>query len=298
MNNAPVLTKNRADEPVQVIAVTSGKGGVGKTTVAVNLATALANRGHRVMLLDGDAGLAGVEVALGLRPVSDLGDVMRGREQLNNILIKGASGVSIVPTVSGSRSTAVPGGVDSATVIAAFDQLTHVPDVLIVDTATGIAEGVQCYAQAASDVLVLLGPESTAVRNAYTLIRVLHARAGVSRFRVLVNNVVSDACARGLFSELSRQVDQDMSVALHFIGHVPKDSSVNRSLSQQAPVVNQAPRSGAARAFKELARRTEAWVSPTHNEGGLNFFVERLMRRNNNYRYPGISNHQQGREVA
>lgn len=295
MNNALALNNDRT----QVIAVTSGKGGVGKTTVAVNLATALANRGHRVMLLDGDAGLADVEIALGLHPILDLGDVLCGDQQLNNILVTGPSGVSIVPTVSCGRNAGAAGGVDSAAVISAFDQLDNAPDILVVDTAAGIAEGVQRYAQAASDVLVLLGTEATSVRNAYTLIRVLHARASVSRFRVVVSNVATEARAHDLFAELLRQVDQDISVALYFSGHIPKDNSVNRALAHRAPVVNLAPRSAAARAFKALARRSEAWVPPTHNAGGLTFFVKRLMRRNGAYRYPNIfPYHQHGKEVA
>lgn len=298
MNNVLSLSNRRVGAPVQVIAVTSGKGGVGKTTVAVNLATALANRGHQVMLLDGDAGLADIEVALGLHPTLDLGDVLRGDRHLSSILLQGPSGVSIVPNVSAGRNVAGIGDVDNAAVISAFDQLESPPDVLIVDTASGISKGVQCYAQAASEVLVLLGTEACAVRDAYTLIRVLHARADVSRFRVLVSSVASEAGALELFAELSRQVDQDMSVALHYLGYIPADKSVKRALKQQMPVVNLDPRSNAARAFKELARRTESWASPTHNDGGLTFFVERLIQRDHMMFSQTIPPHQQGREVA
>lgn len=292
----PVVAHN--NEPTQIIAVASGKGGVGKTTVSINLATALANRGHRVMLLDGDAGLADVEVTLGMHPLHDLSDVLRGEQSMNDILLSGPSGISVVPTASSGRGLAELVKNDSAAVISAFDQLLTPPEILIIDTAAGIAESVQRYAQAAGDVLVVLGQEATAVRNAYTLIRVLHEQSQVSRFRVLVNRVSSETQAQEIYGELARQVDCDICVALHYIGHIPEDNAVSRALVQRQPVVNLVPRGNASKAFKNLARRCENWASPLFNEGGVNFFVERLIHRDLINQNHNICLHQHGREVA
>ena len=299
------ISDNKSGEPTQVIAVASGKGGVGKTTVSINLATALANRGHSVMLLDGDAGLADVEVALGLHPMHNIADVISGDQCLNDIIMTGPSGISVVPTATNGRGLAELDEADNAAVIGVFEQLKAAPEILIIDTAAGIAESVQRYAQAACEVLVVLGQEHTSVRNAYTLIRVLHERADISRFRVLVNRVPQETQAQELFAELSRQVDQDMSVALHYIGNIPEDASVTRALAQRESVVNLAPRSAAARAYKQLARRTEAWAPPMFNDGGITFFVQRLMHNsrvsqnlNQTTHNQNTYSNQHGREAA
>ncbi len=293
------LPECEAVEPTQVIAVASGKGGVGKTTVSINLATALANRGHSVMLLDGDAGLADVELALGLHPLHDLSHVLRGECGLHEILMQGPSGVSIVPTVTHGQGLAELGQTGDAAVIKLFDQLETAPQVLIIDTATGIAESVQRYAQAACEVLVVLGAEHTAIRNAYTLIRVLNERVDVSRFRVLANRVSNEAQAQKLFAELARQVDCDLCVVLHYIGAIPEDTSVSRALAQRRPVVNHTPQSAAARAYKKLARRTETWAPPLFDDGGMTFFVGWLMRGCPiPTPGPNSSNHQKTIEVA
>lgn len=269
-------------DPAQVIAVASGKGGVGKTTVAVNLATALANRGHRVMLLDGDLGMADVDVTLGLHPMRDLSDVLRGDAELEDIIIEGPPGVSVVPAVSGNSSLAVDiDGGQSAGVIAAFSALKSPPDVLIVDTAAGVGNGSIRFAQAAGEVLVMLCDEATSLHDAYTLIRRLREDAGTTRFRVLTNRVSSDSRGRDLCEQLQRYVDQDMHVALHYVGTIPEDATVRSALAQQQPVVNMAPDAPAARALKQLARRTETWAPPTVHNGGVAFFVERLIRRDN-----------------
>lgn len=295
---AASMQRRPSGEPTQVIAVASGKGGAGKTTVSINLATALANRGHEVMLLDGDAGLADLQIALGLHPINDMSHVLRGELSLNDILLQGPSGIAVVPTATGWDGLSEFGSNQDAAVISAFDQLRAAPEVLIIDAPAGIAQSVQRYAQAASEVLVVLGDEHMAVRNAYTLIRVLHENADVSRFRVLVNAVSSAVRAQELFDELYRQVDCDMCVALHFIGHIPEDALVRRALDQCEPVVNAFPVSDAAQAFKNLARRTENWAPPVFNDGGVNFFVEQLLYPRYGEHGTGFPNHQQGREVA
>ena len=292
------LLRSPGAAPTQVIAVTSGKGGAGKTTAAINLATALANRGHGVMLLDGDTGLADLEVALGLHPAFDLGHVLAGRIALEDILLPGPSGISVVPAAAASApgSTQQCGGIvqHDAAVISAFESLTVPPDVLVIDTAAGIADGVLRYAQAASEVLVVLGPEPTAQRNAHALIRALNESAGLARFRVLVNRVGDREQACELFHGLVRSVDAELGVALHLAGCIPDDPRVTQALKRQLPLVNAEPQAPAAQAFKQLARRVENWRPPALDDGRLSFFTRRLHAAQPD---PWISL-SQGREVA
>lgn len=269
-------------DPVQVIAVASGKGGVGKTTVSINLATALANRGRRVMLMDSDVGLADVDIALGLHPTWDLGHVLRGERRLADIVLPGPSGVAVVPSVSGARGIAELSSAQSAGVIAAFSDLPDPPEVLVVDTAAGLAGGTLRFIQAAGEVLIVLCDENTSLHNAYNLIQLLRTRCGMARFRVLGNRIGGgEADGPVLFERLRRFVERDLDVTLHDVGAIPEDPAVRRALTRQQPVVNAFPASPAARAFKRLARRTESWAPPPRRDGGVAFFVERLIRSSN-----------------
>lgn len=221
------VSVDNASEPPQVILVAAGQAGVGKTTVAINLATALGNRGHRVMVLD------------------DYGDQVESSERVH------------------------------ALKFGLFDQPRQAPQIVIIDTPAGGAEHMQGYGQLACEVLVVLGPEHAGVPAASRLIRALHERADVSRFRILVNRGLNETSAHSLFAELSRQVDQDVCVALHYLGRVPQDDALASALTCSEAVVNRAPQSVAARAYKALARRSETWAPPVYDNGETHRFIDR-----------------------
>src|SRR5690349_19124119 len=160
-------------QPVRVIAVTGGKGGVGKTSVSVNLATGLAGSGKRVVLLDGDLGLANVDVLLGLSPRYTLAHVLSGERTLDEILVKTPQGFHIVPSASGAADLASLGAAAHLGLVQAFSSLASRIDVLIIDTAAGIASGVLQFSQAAQHVLVVICDEPASLTDAYALIKVL-----------------------------------------------------------------------------------------------------------------------------
>ena len=216
--------------PVQVIAVTGGKGGVGKTNVSVNLSLALAELGRRVMLLDADLGLANVDVLLGLTPKRTLADVIEGRCELRDVLLQGPGGIRIVPAASGTQSMVHLSPAQHAGLIQAFSDIGDNLDVLVIDTAAGIGDSVVSFVRAAQEVLLVVCDEPTSITDAYALIKLLNRDYGMNRFRVLANMAQSPQEGRNLFAKLTKVTDRFLDVALQYVGAVPYDESVRKAV--------------------------------------------------------------------
>jgi flagellar biosynthesis protein FlhG len=263
--------------PVQVIAVTGGKGGVGKTSVAVNLASALAHAGRRVVLLDGDLGLANVDVFLGLSPRYTLAHVLAGERTLDEILLEAQPGLQVVPGASGVAQLADLDAARHLGLVQAFSTLAMRLDVLIVDTAAGIAHGVTQFSQAAQEVLVVLCDEPASLTDSYALVKVLSRNHGVRRFRVLANMARATGAGEELFRRFERVTSRFLDVVLDYVGEVPEDECLRRAIRGQRPVLAAYPSSPASAAFKKLAARADKWPVPSGPRGNLEFFVERLV---------------------
>lgn len=265
-------------QPVQVIAVTSGKGGVGKTNVSVNLSVALSDAGRQVMLMDADLGLANVDVLLGLHPEKNLSHVINGERTLEEVIVSGPSDIMVVPAASGVKRLAELSTVEHAGLIRAFSELSHDIDTLIVDTAAGINESVVSFSRAAQEVVVVVCDEPASITDAYALIKVLSRDYGLHHFRVLANMAHSAQEGRELFSKISRVTDRYLDVRLEFIGAIPHDDYLRKAVRKQRAVVQAYPRSRASMAFKNLAQKTDKWPVPSVAGGHLEFFVERLIQ--------------------
>lgn len=264
--------------PVKVIAVTSGKGGVGKTNVSVNLAAALSAQGQQVMLMDADLGLANVDVMLGLSPRKNLSHVIDGTASLEEVLLRAPGDFTIVPASSGTQRMAELTPAEHAGLIRSFSELNHDLDYLLVDTAAGISDGVMSFAKASREVLVVVCDEPSSITDAYALIKVLNRDHGVERFHMVANRVRSPEEGRLLFRKLSAATDRFLDLAIDYVGMVPEDDCLRRAVQRQQPVVTSFPGSPAARAFKDMAMRVRKWPSPAHLAGTLEFFVERLVQ--------------------
>lgn len=264
---------------VQVIAVTGGKGGVGKTNISVNLALALAELGRRVVLMDADLGLANVDVQLGLRPKSTLADVLAGNCDLRDVLVPGPGGIRIVPAASGAADMVNLGPREHAGLIQAFSEIGDDLDVLLVDTAAGIGDSVVSFVRAAQEVIVVVCDEPTSITDAYALIKLLNRDHGVTRFRVLANMVHSPQEGHNVFNKLVQVTDRFLEVALQYVGAVPYDESVRKAAQKQRAMYEVFPRCKAALAIRSIARKVDAWPLPVTPRGHLEFFVERLVQR-------------------
>lgn len=263
--------------PVQVVAVTGGKGGVGKTNVSVNLGVALCKLGRRVTLLDADLGLANVDVLLGLKPRRNLADVLEGHATLAEVVVPGPSGLRIVPAASGTQAMVQLGPREHAGLISAFSEIAHQMDVLIVDTAAGISDEVISFLLAAQEIIVVVCNEPTSITDAYALIKVLNSQYAVKRVRVLANMVRSQQEGKSVFAKLVTVTERFLEVTLEYAGWIPFDEHVRRSVQRQRAVVDAYPSSKASQSFMDLAREVDRWPVPAAPRGHLEFFVERLV---------------------
>ena len=270
---------NSLATPVQVIAVTGGKGGVGKTSVSVNLANALTSAGKRVVLLDGDLGLANADVFLGLSPRYTLAHVLSGERTLDEILVTAPQGFQVVPAASGAADLANMGATEHLGLVRAFSSLAARVDVMIVDTAAGISHSVLQFSQAAQHVVVVICDEPASLTDAYALVKVLSRSHGVSRFRIVANRVSIAGAGAELFSRFERVTARFLDVVLEFAGEIPEDELLRRSVREQRPVFDAYPACPASRAFKKLAARADTWPVPAGPRGNIEFFVERLVQR-------------------
>jgi flagellar biosynthesis protein FlhG len=270
----------RADaNSILTVAVTGGKGGVGKTSVSVNLATACAAAGKRVLLLDGDLGLANVDVFLGLSPRYTLAHVLSGEHTLEEIIVDTPQGFQIVPAASGVTDMVNMGVAEHLGLVRAFSSLASNLDMLIIDTAAGLSHSVMQFSQAAQHVLVVLCDEPASITDAYALVKVLSRTHGVRRFRVLANMTRSPGEGSALFEKFERVTARFLDVVLEYVGEIPDDSYMRRAIREQRPVAECYPSSPSGRAFKNLARKADTWPVPTGPRGNLEFFVERLVQR-------------------
>ena len=262
---------------VRVIAVTGGKGGVGKTNVSINLSIALARKGQRTLLLDADLGLANVDVLLGLKPQKNLEDIFEGDCSLRDIVLTGPEGVQILPASSGTQSMVKLSNQQHAGLIAAFSDFANDIDVLVIDTAAGISDSVVSFVRAAQEVLVVVCDEPSSITDAYALIKLLNKEHGVQSFRVLANQTHNAKEGRALYQRLVTTTDRFLDVMLHYAGEVPYDESVRKAVKKQQAVSMAFPKSPASLAFASLANQVASWPKPKGASGYLEFFVEQLV---------------------
>jgi len=262
-------------KPVRVIAIASGKGGVGKTSVSVNLAMTLAMAGQDVLLLDADLGLANVDVQLGLQPSRNLSHLLAGECGIADLVLPAPRGLKVIPATSGTRHMAQLGITEYAALVHAFSDYRAPLDVLVIDTAAGISDSVTVLSKAAQEIIVVVCDEPASITDAYALIKVLSRDFGVARFRVLANMVRNDMHGKRLFENILRVTDRFLKVVLDYAGSIPDDEFLKRAIRRQSAVVDIFPGARSSRAFQLLADSSNTWHGEAAGHGELAFFSER-----------------------
>jgi len=244
------------------IAVTSGKGGVGKTQISANLAVSLARAGLSVVVLDADLGLASMDLAFGVRPEADLRDVLEGKMSMREVLVEGPAGVKLVPACPGRYDMANLPPTERRRLLDAVSDVAAEFDVLLIDTGAGIGGNAVAFASHADEVVLVTTPDPTAVRDAYAMTKVLHRRSGVDRIRLVANQVHSETEGAEIHQNLDAIVRRFLTLELDYLGAVPRDQDVVDAVRSGEPFVLGSPSCPASRALNAITRRLLPQTAP------------------------------------
>lgn len=248
----------------RTIAVASGKGGVGKSNVAVNVALELAALGHRVTLLDADLALANADVLLGLSPKYHLGHVLTGQRTLPEVQIDVAEGLRLIPGGSGVAELSNLSLDQHSRLITELRAIEADSDFMIIDTAAGIAGNVIGILKAVTEAIIVTTPDPTALVDAYATIKLMHQAAPDTRIRVIVNDAVELSDAERIFKQLHTTTARFLKLDIEHLGTIPHDDELIDAVREQRPVVQYAPDTAASRAFRQIARHLE--ISQTRRD--------------------------------
>lgn len=243
-----------------IYAVTSGKGGVGKTNVVLNLGIALAEAGGKVLILDADLGLGNLDVLLGIRSRHSLGDVLSKRCSLQEAIIEGPGGIKILPAESGIQELTQLDTGEKMFVFSLFRQLLGEADTILIDTASGISSNVSFFASFAHQILLVATPEPTSITDAYATMKVLVRTNGEKNFRLIINRAESSEQGWEVFQTLRRAAEHFLEVRPKYAGFISNDSNLERAVRRQKPVMLLHPRSRASIDFRRICRELEAGV--------------------------------------
>ncbi|HPT91461.1 MAG TPA: MinD/ParA family protein [Acetivibrio sp.] len=267
------------EKTAKVITVTSGKGGVGKTNVTVNLAIALSEMGKRVAILDADFGLANIDVMLGIIPKLTLVDVIYNNRSILEVLTDGPKNIKFISGGSGVEDLVKLDDEQLERFISNISLLDKLADIVLIDTGAGLSESVMSFVMAANEVILVTTPEPTSITDAYALIKVVSHRDRSKNIRVVVNRAESANEASDILNKLSFVTGKFLTIDLHPLGFIPHDEQVIKAVKMQQPFILSYPKSQASKQIMEMSRKllddsTEGTVS---KEKGIRSFVQRLV---------------------
>lgn len=259
----------------RILAVTSGKGGVGKTNIAANLAAGLSEMGKKIVVVDADFGLANIDVLMGLTPRYHLGHMLFGNKTLTDIMIQGPKGIRVIPASSGLQRMSELTFAQRNQLVDSLTSLESDTDYFIIDTAAGISRNVIHFLLSAQEVIVVSAPEPTAIVDAYAVIKIVLAEAPTKKIQILINSVEQAEDAHEVFCQINSVVKRFLNREINYLGHIEKDSCVPQAVRSQILVTHRYPDSPASRCFRDLAQRIAQQETAAGSPDGL--IWERLL---------------------
>jgi flagellar biosynthesis protein FlhG len=264
--------------PLRVISVTSGKGGVGKTSITANLAVAFQKLNKRVLILDADLGLANMDIMLGINPRYTIGNVLSGEKSLEDVIVTTPTGIKLLPAASGMQELTELGEDQKRFLLNELDAINEDFDIILIDTSAGISSNVMYFNFAAMERLVVLTNEPTSLTDAYALIKVLTNKYNQKKFKVLINLVQDASEADRIFRSLSIAVDKYLqSPSLDYVGWIPYDKMIPKAIRRQKPLLDTHPDALASKSIMALAERMLYKEEELNFEGDIKFFWRRLL---------------------
>jgi flagellar biosynthesis protein FlhG len=278
LNRGPLDKKPPVRNKIRVISVTSGKGGVGKTSVVANLALALQNKGKKVLILDADLGLANMDVMLGLNPRYTISHVLQGEKRIEEVIVTAPGGFKLLPAASGIQELTELDNSQRLILLNELDTLQDQFDILLIDTGAGISANVMYFNFAAMEKVIIVTNEPTSLTDAYAMIKVLSHKYQQKKFMVLINSARTAQEAEKIYRHLRQVVDQFLgSPSLDYLGWIPYDRYVPLAIRQQQMVLERYPHTPASRHFIEVADRLLSSEGESVFEGDIKFFWRRLL---------------------
>jgi len=256
----------------RVIAITSGKGGVGKTNIVGNLAFAMTQLNKKVLIFDGDLGLGNIDVLLGLTPKHNISHVAMGMMEMADIVISGPGNMMILPASSGIESLTHLSELQRDRIYASLGQMLASVDIFLIDTGAGISSNVMNLSSSAQEIIVVVSPEPTSITDAYALMKVLRLHYSHNRFNLIVNFARTAREAYELYRQLKLVTDRFLDISLEYLGYVVVDEEIQRGVKLQRVVTELCPNSHASRCFATLAKKIVESPMVEPPGGRFNFF--------------------------
>ncbi len=272
------LSKVAKGDSTRVLSITSGKGGVGKTNLAANLACVLVQTGKKVLVFDADLGLANIDILMDITPKYTMEHVIKGKKRLSEVIVKTEQGVHILPSSSGVEELTNLTLFQKKKLIEEFSLLNETYDFIIIDTPAGISSNVIYFNLAANEIINVIEPDPTSFTDAYALMKVLSVKYGVEEFNIVVNSVDSEAQAKDIFQKMHMVCERFLNIRLKYLGHIFKDKKLVEAVRRQKPVVEIYPYSKASRCIHNLCDAI-CEVPPAKSKLGFTRFLNRLFGR-------------------
>jgi flagellar biosynthesis protein FlhG len=273
----PGPTRSRS---LRVITVTSGKGGVGKSNVVVNLGLAFARMGQKVLLIDADLGLANLDILLGLNPRYTIHDLLSLRHSLSEVLVEGPEGIKILAASSGIPELADLDKHQKMFLLDELDEYSESIDVVLIDTGAGISRNVLFFNIAALERIVVVNNEPTSITDAYALIKILASKHGETHYKLLVNGLSKPQEGEMVYRTMMRVTERFLGkgISLEYLGVIPYDEAIPRAVLKQQPALSLFPRAKVSQCFTNLAKKLWDSSPPTETGSNIKFFWRRLLQ--------------------
>ena len=276
-----IKQQNNKKHLARVLTVTSGKGGVGKSNISVNLALQLSRCHKRVVVLDADFGLANIEIMLGIRPKYNLADAMFRGEDLKDVIMEGPENIGFISGGSGLKELTNLDSDQVRSLVGTMYELDHLADVIIVDTGAGISETVINLVMSSGEVLLVVTPEPTSITDAYALLKTLCRREefepSQAKIHMISNRTQGYEDGKELFDKLNTVVEKFLSMSMNYIGHIPYDDKMFQAIMKQQPVSVLYPNAKSSRALLDIAMLLEngqTAMPPEHPKGLSGLFTK------------------------
>ena len=260
------------NKPTRTMSFTSGKGGVGKTTLVTNVALQLARLGNRVLILDGDLGMANVDVMFGVKSRRNLYDVISGQCDLKDVIVNISENISLIPGGSGIYELSQISAYEKQALLSEVELLEKNYDYMLIDTAPGIDENVLYLNSAAQEINIILTPDPSSLTDAYALIKMLHQRKREEKFSVICNQVADAREGERIFQRLFDVASQFLYVSLEYRGFVPADPGLRQATRKNQIISQVNRRSPASVSFRDICKKLDGFEMAPEAKGGLQFF--------------------------